>query len=85
MNQIADEDEAPWQRVVGSDGYLRIAKRSQAWAQRQRALLEAEGVGFKANGDVDMAKHRSGAAGSGTLGAKDKTGPAAGTLDLGLE
>ena len=84
MNQIADEDEAPWQRVVGSDGYLRIAKRSAAWAQRQRALLEAEGVAFKANDCVDMAKHRAGAAGSGTLGAEDKAGPAAGTLDLGL-
>ena len=80
MNQIADEDEAPWQRVVGSDGYLRIAKRSQAWAQRQRALLEAEGVLFKANDCVDMAKHRS-----GTLKAEDEAGTAAGTLDLGFE
>jgi len=67
MNQIADEDEAPWQRVVGSDGYLRIAKRSAAWAQRQRGLLEAEGVAFKANDCVDMARHRSGAGSSGTL------------------
>ncbi len=84
MNQIADENEAPWQRVVGSDGYLRIAKRSAAWAQRQRALLEAEGVTFKANDCVDMAKHRSGVSGSGTLEAEDKTTPAAGTLDLGF-
>ncbi len=60
MNQIADADEAPWQRVVGSDGYLRIAKRSAAWAQRQQALLESEGVMFKPNGCVDMAKHQSG-------------------------
>ncbi len=74
MNQIADEDEAPWQRVVGSDGYLRIAKRSAAWAERQRALLEAEGVTFKANDCVDMAKHRS-----GILGVE-----ASETLDLGL-
>ncbi len=79
MNQIADEDEAPWQRVVGSDGYLRIAKRSAAWAQRQRALLESEGVTFKANDCVNMAKHRL-----GTLEAGNKTGPAAETLDLGL-
>jgi len=60
MNQVADEDTAPWQRVVGSDGYLRIAKRSAAWAQRQRALLESEGVTFKPNGCVDMAKHQWG-------------------------
>ncbi len=88
MNQIADEDEAPWQRVVGSDGYLRIAKRSAAWAQRQRALLESEGVTFKANDCVDMAKHRSGGL-AGTLGA-DKTEEkiektAAETLELGFE
>ena len=79
MNQIADEDEAPWQRVVGSDGYLRIAKRSAAWAARQRSLLEAEGVTFKANDCVDMAKHRMGAPGSGTL-VEAKTE----TLNLGL-
>lgn len=68
MNQIADENEAPWQRVVGSDGYLRIAKRSAAWAARQRSLLEAEGVTFKANDCINMGKHRSGAGSSGTLG-----------------
>ena len=84
MNQIADEDEAPWQRVVGSDGYLRIAKRSQAWAQRQRALLEAEGVSFKANDCVDMAKHRLGSL-AGTLEAEDKAGKTAETLELGFE
>jgi len=79
MNQIADENEAPWQRVVGSDGYLRIAKRSAAWAQRQQALLEAEGVTFKANGCVDMAKHQL-----GTLGKEnEKTGKTE-TLELGL-
>jgi methylated-DNA-protein-cysteine methyltransferase-like protein len=60
MNQVADADEAPWQRVVGSDGYLRIGKRSLAWQQKQRALLEAEGVVFKANGCVDMGKHQMG-------------------------
>ncbi len=36
----------PWQRVVGADGYLRIAKRSPELWQLQRALLEAEGVTF---------------------------------------
>ncbi len=82
MNQIADENEAPWQRVVGSDGYLRIAKRSAAWASRQRAMLEAEGVAFKPNGCVDMAKHQS-----GTLNADKKTDKKIDkteTLELGL-
>ena len=76
MNQIADENEAPWQRVVGSDGYLRIAKRSAAWAERQRTLLESEGVMFKANGCVDMARHKS-----GTL--REETSKTE-TLELGL-
>ena len=80
MNQIADADEAPWQRVVGSDGYLRIAKRSATWAGRQRALLESEGVAFKANGCVDMARHQS-----GTLSAQTMKEPTAETLELGLE
>ncbi len=82
MNQIADQNEAPWQRVVGSDGYLRIAKRSAAWAERQRALLESEGVTFKPNGCVDMAKHQS-----GTLNKelkKTETGKTE-TLELGFE
>lgn len=80
MNQIADENEAPWQRVVGSDGYLRIAKRSAAWAQRQKSLLESEGVGFKPNGCVDMGKHQS-----GTLNRESKSGEKkTQTLELGL-
>ncbi len=80
MNQIADQNEAPWQRVVGSDGYLRIAKRSAAWAQRQRALLESEGVAFKPSGCVDMAKHQS-----GTLGKESKETSKTETLELGFE
>ena len=72
MNQALGED-VPWQRVVGSDGYLRIGKRSPALMAEQRALLEAEGVSFKPNGCVDMARHRS-----GTL-SEEKT------LELGLE
>ena len=88
MNQIADEDEAPWQRVVGSDGYLRIAKRSPAWAARQRALLEGEGVTFKPNTCVDMARHQWGTlskvknAGTET---DDKKGTAGETLSLGFD
>ena len=59
MNQALRE-EIPWQRVMGSDGTLRIGQRSPALMQAQRELLEAEGVTFKANGCVDMAKHQVG-------------------------
>ena len=78
MKQVADENDVPWQRVVGSDGYLRIGRRSPPLMQRQRELLEAEGVTFKANGCVDMAKHQIGVIG------KAKTVEALETLDLGL-
>ena len=74
MNQAAGDD-VPWQRVVGSDGYLRIGRRSPHLMQQQRDLLEAEGVTFKANGCVDMAKHQWG-------GQAGKVSPE--TLDLGL-
>jgi methylated-DNA-protein-cysteine methyltransferase-like protein len=46
-------DDVPWQRVVGTDGYLRIARRSAEAAALQRSLLEAEGVTFDANGCVE--------------------------------
>ena len=77
MNQAVDGGDVPWQRVVGASGNLPIGKRSPFLAQRQRELLEAEGVAFKENGNVDMAKHQAGVIG--------KPSPApADTLDLGL-
>lgn len=41
----------PRHRVVNSSG-----RTAPGWAE-QRAMLEAEGVAFKENGCVDMAKH----------------------------
>ncbi len=72
MNQALG-DQVPWQRVVGSDGFLRIGRRSAELMQTQRGLLEAEGITFKANGCVDMAKHQS-----GVIGKKSEP------LDLGI-
>ncbi len=43
----------PWQRVINSRGEISI---QGATGQRQRALLEAEGVEFDANGRVDFEK-----------------------------
>ncbi|GAB4463737.1 MAG: hypothetical protein OHK0029_32880 [Armatimonadaceae bacterium] len=52
MSQVVDEktadDPVPWHRVVGADGYLRIARRSPELKRLQKELLEAEGVGFTA-------------------------------------
>lgn len=44
-------DKLPWQRVVMADGTV----TSGEYAEIRRALLEAEGVPFLANGRVDMA------------------------------
>ena len=49
-------EDVPWQRVVGADGYLRIAKRSPHLKALQQSLLEAEGITFDADGRVE-AKH----------------------------
>ena len=40
-------DDVPWQRVVGADGYLRIARRSPHLRDLQKSLLEGEGVTVK--------------------------------------
>lgn len=43
-------DELPWQRVVRADGSI----AGGGYAEMRRALLEAEGVPFTADGRVDM-------------------------------
>src|SRR5689334_5007498 len=50
--------DVPWQRVVGAGGHLPIYKRSPELAQRQRNLLEAEGVVFLPNAEyrIDMSR-----------------------------
>jgi methylated-DNA-protein-cysteine methyltransferase-like protein len=43
----------PWQRVINSQGKISLPKGS-AGADKQRALLEMEGVAFDARGRVDF-------------------------------
>jgi len=57
MANVTDED-VPWHRVVGSDGYLRIGRKSVALQELQRSLLRKEGVTFRNENAVDMAKHQ---------------------------
>jgi len=45
-------DDVPWQRVINSQG--KISER--LGSERQRPLLEAEGVVFDAKGKVDLKK-----------------------------
>ena len=44
-------EELPYLRVVNKEG-----RTAPGWG-RQRALLEEDGVTFKANGNVDMARY----------------------------
>lgn len=46
-------DDVPWQRVINSQG--KVSER--AGAERQRQLLEQEGVEFDAKGRVDLKKY----------------------------
>lgn len=46
-----DERRLPCHRVVNSSGRL-----APGWYEEQRRLLEAEGVAFKKNGCVDVAR-----------------------------
>ncbi len=45
-------ENVPWHRVVGSDGYLRIAKRSPVHFAEQKARLTEEGVPVDERGFV---------------------------------
>ena len=54
------EPDVPWHRVVGADGYLRIGRRNAGLQNLQHELLKEEGVTFKENGHVDMARHQVG-------------------------
>lgn len=51
MSSLPDGSDVPWHRVINSNGKISISGEAGA---RQRALLEAEGVVFDANGRVDL-------------------------------
>lgn len=47
-----EEDELPWYRVVAGSG--RLARPGTPEADLQRALLQSEGIAFRANGSIDL-------------------------------
>jgi len=49
--RVCPADDIPWQRVVMADGSIAGGGYAEEW----KALLEAEGVEFTADGRVDMA------------------------------
>ena len=48
-------DDAPWQRVINSQGKISLQGDS---AQKQRMRLEAEGIEFDARGKIDLKRFR---------------------------
>ncbi len=53
LHALPDGSTVPWQRVINAAG--RISERADPLArERQRGMLEAEGVVFDARGRVDL-------------------------------
>jgi methylated-DNA-protein-cysteine methyltransferase-like protein len=51
-------DDVPWQRVVNAAGACSTDRRGDMPPGLQRALLEGEGVKFRRNGTLDLARYR---------------------------
>jgi methylated-DNA-protein-cysteine methyltransferase-like protein len=54
--RVAPED-VPWHRVINAQGRIIESGRGPGDVDRQRALLESEGVCFTKNGRIDLARH----------------------------
>ena len=55
MAALPDESDVPWQRVVNAQG--RISPRPGHGPHVQRLLLEEEGVVFREDGRLDLARY----------------------------
>ncbi|OFV83352.1 MAG: hypothetical protein A2Y78_07390 [Acidobacteria bacterium RBG_13_68_16] len=51
-------DDVPWHRVVNASGACSTERRGDMPPGLQRALLEAEGVDFRLDGTLDLARWR---------------------------
>jgi methylated-DNA-protein-cysteine methyltransferase-like protein len=52
LNRVRQPDQVPWQRVINAEGMISTYRIGAG--ELQRALLEAEGVKFDADGRVDL-------------------------------
>lgn len=57
MAALAGDAGVPWHRVVNARGEI-SARAAGAGAERQRELLEHEGVAFDAAGRIDMRRYQ---------------------------
>ena len=51
-------EDVPWQRVVNATGGCSTGRLPDLPAGLQQALLEAEGVAFRADGTLDLERYR---------------------------
>jgi len=55
LHALSEEHDVPWHRIINARG--RISPRGDSeWETHQRLLLESEGISFRTNGTVDLAK-----------------------------
>ena len=54
LHSLSAKERLPWQRVINSRGAISLPG---AEGERQRALLESEGVQFGLRGKVDLARY----------------------------
>ena len=83
LHSLSDKEKLPWQRVINSRGTISL--RAQA-GERQRSLLEREGVQFGLHGRVELARYlwlgsgkREAGAGLRSAGRSTRRAPGSGT------
>jgi methylated-DNA-protein-cysteine methyltransferase-like protein len=54
LHSLSEKEKLPWQRVINSRGQISLRGQS---GERQRALLEREGVEFGLRGGVELARY----------------------------
>jgi methylated-DNA-protein-cysteine methyltransferase-like protein len=57
LSRVRPDQQLPCHRIVNASGALAPAPVFGG-PDRQRQMLEAEGVSFRANGTIDMKRHR---------------------------
>ncbi len=58
LYRVAPDSDIPWHRVINARGQVSESPVRYGSDHLQRSLLEAEGVIFTANGQIDLAQYR---------------------------
>ncbi|WP_448561785.1 MGMT family protein [Trichothermofontia sp.] len=58
LYRVAPDADIPWHRVINAKGTISHSSLRQGTDYLQQALLEAEGVVFNANGQIDLRQYQ---------------------------